>query len=175
MRTLFADQAQPFVAQADLIELGPLTDGAVAGLVEDGFARTGRRTTGVPSRLVAFAHGHPQRAMLLADALWRLTAPGAVADHARWEEALAAVRVSVDRGSERLYALLPSGHQRTLRVIAGGGSTYGTAADVLDLAPGTAAAAVEALVGNGAIARGTDAPEVVDPLFADWIRRRFPV
>ncbi len=174
MRTLFADSAQPFFAQADLIELGPLSDDAVADLVEDGFARTGRRAGGTTSHLVSCALGHPQRAMQLADALWRLTAPGGVADNAQWEEALASVRASVDNGSERLYALLPAGHQRTLRVVAGGGSLYGIAAEMVDLAPGTAAAAVEALIGNGAIARRGDRLEVVDPLFADWIRRRFP-
>src|SRR3546814_12311700 len=30
MRTLFSDQAQPFFAQADLIEIGPLTDSEIA-------------------------------------------------------------------------------------------------------------------------------------------------
>src|SRR5690606_19328266 len=72
MRTLFADQAEPFFAQADLVEIGPLADEDVAAIVEDGFERTGRRTGGVTSRLVATAEGHPQRAMQLADALWRL-------------------------------------------------------------------------------------------------------
>ncbi|MGI9119750.1 MAG: AAA family ATPase [Acidimicrobiales bacterium] len=175
MRTLFSDQAQPFFAQADLVEIGPLADDAVADVVEDGFECTRRGTGSVTSRLVAFAAGHPQRAMQLADALWRLTDEGGTADDLAWEEAVATVRANVDNGSERLYALLPSGHQRSLRVVASGGSVYGTAADVLGLSPGTARAALEALVGNGYLERRGGRSFVVDPLFADWIRRRFPI
>jgi hypothetical protein len=70
---------------------------------------------------------------------------------------------------------MPSGHQKTLRAVASGGSIYGTAADVVDLAPGTARAAVEALVGSGYLVRRDGRLVVVDPLLADWIRRRFPV
>jgi hypothetical protein len=175
MRTLFSVQAQPFFAQADLIEIGPLTDTAVTDIVEDGFARSGRGTGALTSRLVAFAAGHPQRAMQLADALWRLTDAGTSANDRTWEEALAAVRANVDNGSERLYALLPAGHQKSLRALAAGGSIYGTAADILDLSPGTARAAVDALIGNGYLARRDGRVVVIDPLFADWIRRRFPV
>ena len=80
MRALFSDQAQPFFAQADLIEIGPLPDDAVADIVEGGFSHTNRGTGAVTSRLVAFAAGHPQRAMQLADALWRLTDEGQAAD-----------------------------------------------------------------------------------------------
>jgi uncharacterized protein len=175
MRTLFSEQEQPFFAQADLVEIGPLTDAAVASVVEEGFELTGRRAGGTTSRLVSFAAGHPQRAMQLADALWRATPEGGTAGDQAWEDALATVRASVDNGSERLYALLPPGHQKTLRVVGSGGSIYGTAADVLDLAPGTAKAAVEALVGNGFLARTDGRLSIIDPLLADWLRRRFPV
>lgn len=175
MRALFADQAQPFFAQADLLEIGPLPDEAVTDIVEDGFEATGRAAGGVTRHLVSFSDGHPQRAMQLADALWRLTPAGGTADDLAWEDALGGVRANVDNGSERLYALLPPGHQRVLRVVAAGGSVYGTAADVVDLAPGTARAAVEALTGNGYLVRRDERSVVVDPLFADWLRRRFPV
>ena len=174
MRTLFTDQAQPFFAQADLIELGPLSDEAVTGILEEGFERTGRSTGGVTSSVVAAAEGHPQRAMQLADALWRRTEQGGAADDSTWFEALAAVRADVDGGCERLYALLPPGHQKTLRVLAAGGSVYGRAAEVLELSPGTANAAVDALIGTGHLVRRDHRIVVVDPLFADWIRGRFP-
>lgn len=180
MRMLFTDQSQPFFAQADLVEIGPLEDSTVRRIAESGFESTGRfvddRTVG---RLVAFADGHPQRAMQLADALWRRTEPRETATDATWERSLDAVRSSVDIGSERLYALLPSGHQKTLRVIASGGSVYGTAADTLELPVGTARAAVESLTGTGYLDRrpgpvgGRERLAVIDPLFADWLRRRF--
>lgn len=174
MRMLFTDQAQPFFAQADLIELGPLSDVAVSDIVEDGFEHTGRATGGVTSTLVSLAEGHPQRAMQLADSLWRHTDEGVTADDVTWGEALAAVRANVDGGCERLYALFPPGHQKTLRALAAGGSVYGRAAEVLELSPGTANAAVDALGGAGHVVRRDDRNVIVDPLLADWIRRRFP-
>jgi hypothetical protein len=174
MRMLFTDQAQPFFAQADLVEIGPLADEAVSEIVEDGFESTGRETGAVTSRIVNTAEGHPQRAMQLADAVWRLTPEGGRASDETWEEAQANVRANVDGGSERLYALMPPGHQKTLRAVASGGSVYGKAAEVLELSPGTANAAVDALLGSGYLARRDGHLVVVDPLLADWIRRRFP-
>lgn len=175
MRTLFGDRAQPFFAQADLVEIGPLTNVEVVAIVADGFARTGRAAGDVVERLVALADGHPQRAMQLADALWRATPEGGTADDAAWSEALADVRLAVDAGTERLYALLPQGQQRALRILASGGSLFGTAADVVELGPGSARHAVGALVDAGDVVRVGDRYRVVDPLLADWLRRRFPI
>ena len=175
MRTLFSDQTQPFFAQADLIEIGPLSDDAVAAIVHDGFERTGRSAGAVAGTIVAFAEGHPQRAMQLADATWRRTRPNGTAGSQTWEEAIADVRATVDIGSDRLFALLPRGHQKTLRAVATSGSIYGSVAGVLELSPGTAKAAADTLMGNGFLVRRDDHLTVVDPLLADWIRRRFPV
>jgi hypothetical protein len=176
MRLLFADQAQPFFAQADLVEIEPLTDDAVGRIVDRGFRRTKRRADAVIGHLVAMAEGHPQRAMQLASALWQLTPPGGIATLATWEEALANARSEVDSGSDRLFELLPVGHQKTLRVVAGGGSAFGAAAEALELPTGTARAAIDALLGSGYLLRD-DAGRlrIVDPMLADWIRRRFPV
>lgn len=176
MRMLFADQAQPFFAQADVVEIGPLAADVVVDIVHRGFERTGRDADGAAGRVAVAAEGHPQRAMQLADALWWQTPEGGVADDVAWERALEVVRRDVDYGTERLFALLPGGHQKTLRVVASGGSVHGTAADVLELASGTATAAVEALLGNGYLTRDESGRlRIVDPLLADWIRRRFPV
>lgn len=175
MRTLFSEHAQPFFAQADLVEIGPLSDDAIRRIIEDGFDRTGRSTGGITSRIVAFADGHPQRAMQLADAIWRLVAPGGAAHLRTWETALTEVRISVDAGSERIHSLLPSGQQKTLRAVASSGSIYGTAASLLNLPPGTARNASEALVGAGFLRRDQRQLSVVDPLLADWLRRRFPL
>jgi hypothetical protein len=174
MRLLFEDRAQPFFAQADLVEIGPLTDEEITDIVVRGFADTGRDAGDVVGRVVALAEGHPQRSMQLADAVWQRTDAGRVASGETWEGALEDIRTSVDAGFERLFSLLAPGHQKTLRVVAGGGSIYGTAADTVDLSPGTARAAVEALVGNGFLTRA-DGLRIIDPLLGDWLRRRFPL
>ncbi|MCY3889804.1 MAG: hypothetical protein OXG50_07895 [bacterium] len=175
MRTLFSEQTQPFFAQADLVEIGPLADEAVFRIIEEGFDRTNRSTGGVTSRIVAFAKGHPQRAMQLADAVWRRLEMGEAADSPTWEQALAEVRANVDAGSERIFGLLPTGHQKTLRAMASAESIYGRQAQLLNLSPGTARDASEALVGNGLLRRQDGQLVVVDPLLADWLRRRFPL
>ncbi|CAN5620574.1 hypothetical protein BH10ACT1_BH10ACT1_20070 [soil metagenome] len=176
MRMLFTDQAQPFFAQADLIEIGPLTDAEVADNLARGFDRTERAPGPVIGPIVAMANGHPQRAMQLADAVWQLVPRGGAATDETWTEALSTTRAAVDSGSERLLELMPAGHQKVLRAVASGGSVYGTAAGVLSLSAGTARAGVQALLGSGYLARrADDRLVVVDPLLADWIRRRFPV
>src|SRR3546814_20819587 len=110
MRTLFSDQAQPFFAQADLIEIGPLTDSEIAEIVDDGFAATDRHPGAVTERIIHFARGHPQRMMQLADAVWRSTDPGATADPDTLARRLAGVRSSAHNRSERPYALHHASH-----------------------------------------------------------------
>ena len=59
--------------------------------------------------------------------------------------------------------------------MADGGSIYGRAAALLDLPPATARDASESLKGRGMLHRRGEKLEIVDPLFADWLRRRFPL
>lgn len=173
MRALFSDQDQPFFAQADLIEIGPLPDSELTDIVHAGFESTDRDAGPTTSKIIALAHGHPQRAMQLADAVWRETEPGATAGERSWELALEQVRASVDLGSERMYSLLSGGQKKALRAIAASGSIYGAAAAILDLSPGTAKAATDTLIGNGFVERRNQRLMIVDPMLHDWIRRRF--
>lgn len=173
MRMLFTDQAEPFYAQADVLPIGPLTPAEVVDAVAGGFLATDRRPGPVPSRVAAFAHGHPQRSMQLADAAWRLVAPGEEATEATWSDALAAVRVATAEGHERLYSGFPEGEKAVLRILASGGSIFGAAGKVLDLATGTAQHARRRLVDRGHVIDLDGRHVVVDPVFADWIRERF--
>lgn len=175
MRTLFADRPQPFYGQADLVEVGPLDPGAVHDLVAGGFAATGRRAGRLPTLMTAFADGHPQRTMQLADACWRATPPGGVATTDTWADGLADVRARTDEGMERLYARYGAGERTVLRSVARAGTIYGTEADLLDLAAGTAAHARRALLDTGDLVERAGRLVVVDPLMADWLRRRFPL
>ena len=172
MRALFEDRNQPFFSQADLIDIGPLETGDAHRIIEEGFETTGRAAGASTSQIVAFSQGHPQRAMQLADAVWRLVAPGETADEFTWAQALSDVREQVSAGIEHVYSLLPAGHQQTLRAAAAG-SIYGAAADFVDLNPGTAKGAAEALTGNGILRRTGNRYEVIDPLMSDWLRLRF--
>ena len=61
-----------------------------------------------------------------------------------------------------------------MRALASGGSIFGTAAQVLDLPVGSAQHARSQLVDRGHVVRRGERYFVVDPVFADWIRRRLP-
>jgi hypothetical protein len=175
MAMLFSDNTQPFFAQADLVEIPPLEDAALFDIVTTGFTVTGRDIGSIAPKVVDLAQGHPQRAMQLADALWRHTPPATTADTTAWSEALAEVRANADLSCERLYSFLRAGQQRVLRTIAKSGSPYGMHADVLDLAPGTAQAAIGTMIDNGMMVRRDGRLAIVDPLLADWLQRRFPL
>ena len=49
------------------------------------------------------------------------------------------------------------------------------AAGLADLTPGSGQASRDRLVDLGEIARVGNQWRVVDPLYADWLRRRFPI
>jgi hypothetical protein len=175
MRMLFTDPARAFYQQADLVEIGPLSTESVATMVDEGFEATGRHAGVVADRVAAFGRGHPQRSMQLADAAWRRTDEGREATDEVWQDALEAVRSAVAEGLERLHTALPASQQKVLRALAHGQSIFGTAARAFDLSKGTATGARDALRDSGHLHRLADGSyELVDPLFADWLRGRFP-
>ena len=112
--------------------------------------------------------------MQLADAVWRHTAEGQAVTDTVWATAWEDVRAAVAGGLERMYSSLPAGQQKVLRVLATGGSIFGSAAGVLNLSPGSAQQARQALADLGHI-HNDDRWLVTDPLFADWLRSRFPI
>ena len=175
MRTLFTSREEPFYGQADLVEIGPLTLRAVGEIVGAGFIATGRDPGQVPAQIGAFTGGHPQRTMQLADACWRHTPAGGTAGPDTWATALADVRRSTAQGMERLYSHFERGERSVLRAVARGGSIYGTEADLLELATGTATHARGTLLDSGDLVQTGGTLSVVDPMLADWLRQRFPI
>lgn len=174
MLMLFSDRAQPFFSQADLVQIGPLTDSAVREQVVAGFESSGRDVgEDVLDHLIRVSSGHPQRMMQLADALWQATSEGFTADTETWARALDRVRREVDGASERLFGVLSPAQQKVMRVVSGGGSIFGTAADVLGLSTGSARAALRDLVDQGLVERRDERLHVVDPLMDDWLILRF--
>lgn len=176
MQALFAHRERPFFGQADLIELGPLSSAAVTEIIHNGFQSTGRRAGPAALRVASFARGHPQRSMLLADAVWRATPAGAEATEDTWGEALASVRQVVDNGLSALYDQLAGAQGRVLRAIARTGSAFSASESrFLDLSKSSQTAARDGLLRDGHI--GVDESRklfVIDPLFADWLLRSFP-
>lgn len=176
MHTLFSDGGRPFFAQADLVELGALSPQAVTAIVHEGFSRTSRSAGPVALRVVGFAAGHPQRSMLLADAAWWRTPEGSEASEDTWARALAAVRSSVAGSLAALYQELGGAQGPVLRSVARTGSAFAAAESRFhDLSNSSITVARDALVREGHLARGLDGKvAIVDPLFADWLRRTFP-
>lgn len=72
-----------------------------------------------------------------------------------------------------MFSLLKTGQQKVLRVLAAGGSIYGTAAKAIELPPATAKNAATSLVDLGFAERVNDKWQIIDPLLSDWLRRRF--
>jgi uncharacterized protein len=173
MRTLFTERTEPFYAQADLVPIGPLPSTAVEAIVGDGFRATGRDAGTLAASIGAFAGGHPHRTMQLADAAWRVAEPGERYRPSVWEQAVADVRQSTALANEAAYSRYGTGEKVVLRLLAGGHSLFGAAAEVLAVSPGAAQHARDALLAAGEIIDDAGRLVVVDPVVADWIRHRF--
>jgi hypothetical protein len=175
MRTMFTDKAMPFYAQADLVLVGPFSASAVSEIVDEGFRATKRRPGNLAAAIYGYAAGHPHRTMQTADAAWRAAEPGKPYTSEVWENALAAVRTSTDLANETVYSSFVAGEKMVLRLIASQHSLYGAGAELIGLASGTAQHARDTLVGAGDVVKSGSGYAMVDPVLADWIRRRLPV
>jgi len=171
MRMLFADVDQPFYAQADLVDLPGLDQVLVDRLITDGF--DGTPPAGLAARLFDFTRGHPQRTMQIADTAWRLVENGAAVNDV-WPDVLAAVRAATDSGFELRFSGLAPAEQAVMRLAAADGILHGRDAQLLSLSASSADAAKRTLIDRGQIESTTGARVgVIDPMFADWLRRRF--
>jgi hypothetical protein len=172
MRMLFTHTDQPFYAQADLVDVGPLTLTALTDMVDHGF--DGHPPPGLASRLHTFAEGHPQRSMQLADAAWALRHEGAESTRV-WAQALDRCRLATADGHETRFSGLRPADQAVMRLAAAGGVLFGRGAELLSLSRSSAQNARSRLLERGQIVEVDKRVAVVDPLYADWIRHRFPI
>lgn len=173
MRMLFTDVDQPFYAQADLVEVPPLSLTALTEIVAEGF--DGAPPDGLAANIHAFTGGHPQRSMQLADAAWSMRDEITGTGLDLWAAALEHCRVSTADGHETRFAGLSAADQAVLRLAAAGGALFGAGADRLDLSRSSAQLGRRRLVDRGQLVVTDDGVVVVDPLYADWIRHRFPL
>ena len=173
MRELFDGRERPLFGQADPVSLGPLpTDETLADL--DGrFVAEGLDPGTALGELVAFAAGHPQRVMLLAYLLADRLADGQAGTQ---ETATAVVGDALDRTAPAHQALWQQ-LGRTERVVLGAvadgtAPTSRALAAEHQLSRMALQAAADRLADQGHLRRDGRVSEVVDPLFAEWLRRR---
>jgi uncharacterized protein len=173
MKQLFEDRDRPLYGSAVPMRLGRLAPEDVGAYVAERFEETGRDVGDALGPLLREAAGHPQRAMLLAHRLWAVVEPGATATvddwHAAFEEALAELEAEFDAE----WRHLDTSQQKTLRsIVEGGGSPYrGDVLARLALTKDMVRKALPRLTASALIERTGDGHEIVDPLFAAWIRR----
>jgi uncharacterized protein len=173
MRDIFSNHAQPFLHQAQILEIGPLDLVATQQIVNDGFTATGRSPGAIASLIHGFTRGHPLRTMQAAHAAW-LHAGDAPAD-TTWGAALATIRRSARPEVSALYGQLPVTHQKTLRVIAHRGSAVGAAGALVELSKGSAQGARGRLLDHGHLIEVDGTLHVTDPFLADWLVETHPL
>ena len=179
MRMLFTDQAQPFYAQADLVEIGPLERPPRSSPSSTtGSPSTDRRAGPVPERIADLRR-------------WAIRNGRCSSPTPRGAASTPARRPTIDdvgrRPRRRPRSRRPAGssgctrrcaraRRRCCAILASGGSVFGVQAELLDLAHGTAQhARTQPRRPRSPAPASTDGYRVVDPLFADWIANRFPL
>ncbi|MGB3410549.1 MAG: hypothetical protein WBA45_05080 [Microthrixaceae bacterium] len=172
MRMLFSQADQPFYAQADLVEVPALSLVALTDIVDKGF--DGVSPPGLGGHIYAFTGGHPQRSMQLADAAWAAREVG-VEESQIWSMALGRCRSATVESHETRFSGESSADQAVLRLVAGGEALFGRHAGVLALSRSSAQQARHRLLDRGQLLKKDRRLMVVDPLYADWIRSRFPI
>jgi hypothetical protein len=172
MRELFSDRERPFYGQARPLQLPPLPEDATFSYVRDRLPPHPQRDAAA-AQIVQFAAGHPQRTMLLAHHLFdRLEEPGAGEDAAR--DALDAALRELDDSYISLWTGLGRSERAAVVALADGLSpTSRAVAQDHGTARSSMQRAVERLEADGQLVVRHEARlELLDPLFAEWLRRR---
>lgn len=174
MHALFSKQERPFYGQARPLELPPLPVAEAAHDIEALLAMDDLDPGGTVDELLVFSAGHPQRTILLAHHLYDLLAEPEPTDDLAAEAIERALRETRDAHqaawdgigrNERLVLLaLGDGQAPTGSIVAGEHR----------VARSTLQQALDRLLGDGRhVRRDADGrPRLLDPLFAEWLRRR---
>jgi hypothetical protein len=174
MRTMFTETTMPFYAQADLVAVAPFSLAAITDIVETGFSATGRDPGDLAARIHTFTGGHPHRSMQLADAAWRHTDPATPYRAETWESAIESVRADTELANESVFSRFSNSEKTVLRLVASEHGLFGAASELLGLSSGQAQNARDALVAAGDLTVNEQRTSIVDPVLADWVRRRLP-
>jgi hypothetical protein len=173
MRELFDSRERPFFGQADPLALGPLPPEETIADLADRFDGEALDPGTALAELAVFADGHPQRTMMLAYLLADALAAGEAAtpelaarviDDAleRTRPAHQALWQAMGRTERVVLAATADGIAPTSRSLA---AEHGLGRQTLD-------AAATRLADAGHLIRVPRASRLVDPLLAEWLRRR---
>jgi uncharacterized protein len=173
MRELFDRRERPLFGQADPLTLGPLPiDETLADLAAR-FAGEGLDPGDALAELVVFAAGHPQRTMLLAYLLADRLASREAGTPQTASEVVEDALERTHPAHQALWQQLPRPERIVLAAVADGTAPTSRAlADEHQIARGTLDGAAARLADQGHLIRSPRASRVVDPLLAEWLRRR---
>jgi hypothetical protein len=173
MRELFETRERPFFAQADPIALDPLPLADALEELEARFRAESLDPGEALAELVAFAGGHPQRTMLFAYLLADRLADGAAGDARAAGEVVDAALKRTAPTHQALWQQLPRTERVVLGAVADGIAPSNEAlAAEHQLARSTLNDAADRLTNQGHLVRAPRGGALVDPLLAEWLRRR---
>ena len=176
MRALFSERERPFYGQARPLELPPLPPDEAARDIGRLFEADGllERAGAAVDDLIAFTAGHPQRTILLAHHLYEMVDADEPVDDPALEAIERGLRETHD-AHQALWDALPRVERIVCVALADGQAPTGTrVADEHRVPRSTLQDALERLVSDGRqVQRRADGtPYLIDPLFAEWLRRR---
>jgi hypothetical protein len=177
MRALFADRERPFYGQARPLSLPTLPSAEAASDLAAIFAAAGLEPGDAVDRILTFTGGHPQRTMLLAHHLFERLDTGA-GDSGEDDLAAGALDDAVLETGDAHQAVwdgLPRSERIvTLGLADGVPPTSPRLAEEHRVARSTLQAALRRLETAEQLVVRSDGgrPELLDPLFGEWLRRR---
>jgi uncharacterized protein len=173
MREIFDSRERPLFGQAMPLALGPLPADAVIAEFSRRFAHEDLDPGDALGPLVVFAAGHPQRSMLLAYLLADRLADGQSPTPALADDIVDEALRITEPAHQAAWQSLGSLERVVLAAVTDGiAPTSQQLADQHGVARSTLGDAAHRLVDHGHLIRESRANRLVDPLFAEWIRRR---
>lgn len=173
MREIFDSKERPLFGQAMPLTLGPLPGEAVTTEFSSRFAREQLDPGDALGPLVVFAAGHPQRSMLLAYLLADRLVDGQSPTPALADDVVDEALEVTDPAHQAVWQSLGSLERAVLAAVADGiAPTSQQLADQHNVARSTLGDTADRLVDHGHLIREPRASRLVDPLLAEWIRRR---
>lgn len=174
MRELFSERRHAFYRQADRVDLHPLDAEPLGHFITERFARTGKTVDAEAlGALLDRAQGHPRVAMLLAHELWAATRARQTSD---LEAYMQAETTALEKAAADLRAVwkgLTKGEQGVVTALARGESPFSRRRADAGTRGGTTQNAIKKLLDSGEIADDAGTYSVVDPFFAELVRREW--